>query len=91
MFAATVTVPSAFSVNPVGTSTGVSFTSPGFVPITTAAPFNLSFKVKAGVFPPVNPLIEAVVSVTASITGCPTTTIEVTSSQFVGLFTSQIL
>ncbi|MNR48517.1 hypothetical protein D3C85_1677630 [compost metagenome] len=91
VFGATVTVPSAFNVNPVGTFTAVSFTSPGFVPIATGFPLSVSFAVNAGVVPPAFPLIDAVVSVTASITARPTTTFETAASQFKGLLISQML
>ena len=92
MFGATVTIPVAvFTVIPAGSVPVVIFTFPGAVPITTGLPFNLSLVVKAGVEPPVFPLIGAVVSVTAAILGAVTVTVLVTVLQFVGLDTSQMV
>jgi len=68
VFAAIVTVPSAFKNKPAGTLSPVSVTFPAAVPITTAFPAKVSFDVKAIVVPPINPFTAAVVSVTASIT-----------------------
>jgi hypothetical protein len=63
-------------------------TFPGAVPMVTARPFKVSFVVKAGVEPPVFPLISAVVSVTATISGAVTVTLLVT---VLGLETSQMV
>ena len=52
MLVFTVIVPSAFSVNPVGTVIPVRVTSPGPLPITTGVPFNVSLITTVGVDSP---------------------------------------
>ena len=93
MLAGTVTVPSAFttSPDPTGTVLDVICTFPAAVPTTTGLPFKVSLLVNAVVVPPGNPLTEGVVSVTATIAGALTTTVELIVLQFNGLFTSQIV
>ena len=51
MFTATVTVPSAFNVNPVGTLTAVNVTCPDEVPITAGFPFKVSLVINDTVVP----------------------------------------
>ena len=87
MFDATAIVPSGFIVNgPFGVEVKVA--CPGAVPITTGAPFKVSLPITLGVLVPANTLG---LSVMATIVAGFTTIFEVTVSQFVGLFTSQIV
>ena len=87
VFGATLIVPSGFILNgPFGVD--VRVTSPGLVPITAGLPFKVSFAITLGVFVPGN---TDGVSATASIVAAVTSTTLVTVSQFVGLFTSQIV
>ena len=82
VFVLTVIVPFAFKVNPDGTVVPVKVTWPGLVPITTAAPSNVSFNTTLGVLSPA--VIAVGVSFTASIT-LATTTVAVAVSQFAGV------
>ena len=78
-------------LNPPCTVPTVIVTLPGADPTVTGAPFNVSLAVNGAVVPPVFPLIDGVVSVTASISGAVTVTLVVTVSQLLGLVTSQIV
>ena len=66
VFVLTVIVPFAFKVNPDGTVVPVKVTWPGLVPITTAAPSNVSFNTTLGVLSPA--VIAVGVSFTAQTT-----------------------
>ncbi|MNR03353.1 hypothetical protein D3C85_1192420 [compost metagenome] len=81
--ASTFTLPSAFSVSPLGTATGLRITSPGFVPMTTGLPFKVSFDTNEVVVPPIVPFIGEVVSFTASISGAITEIVTAAVAQFV--------
>ena len=69
----------------------VSFTSPGFVPITACVPFTVSLAINETiVVPPAFPLIEPKFSATASIPGVVIVTSTLFELQFVGFSNSQI-
>ena len=85
---ATVIVPLAFNVNPVGTVTPVSVTCPGLVPITAAAPFKVSFAITDGVLAPA--VMAVGVSFTASMLGSATVITALAVLQFVEFAFSQI-
>ena len=79
--AATVIVPLAFNVNPVGTVTPVKVTCPGFIPITAGDPSKVSLVITDVVLSPA--VIAVGVSFTAFITFV-TLTVTVAVSQFTG-------